>query len=362
MSPMPGQLRVNCTLPRGAARSAVDLALDQAVMTTTRAYTPTFDRVPVPVRYRASGAIQAWTAARRAAGRSGERLTGFLADPSYPPLKLYNHLADFVDRHSTLDFNSGDGRLVAVRGSHSVFAQAFWQRAGEIYEPTSAMHQILDMTDIDESVPLRFVQPSKPAICIVPPASSRAALGGVEAIGIFSHAGDEGGSRGRHLTFVAWSRVDIPQPVDGLEVLHVAVDNEDESIGAVLGRAMRNPALFEHSALPQEECLQRWRATLAYVVKLLLFLALDSTEVLHERPYSTAARVFPGLGRKKREARLAEVDQLYDRFVVGPAALTGELEAARDAHDVAAHWRRPHFKTQPHGPNNSLRKLVVGAD
>jgi hypothetical protein len=68
--------------------------------------------------------------------------------------------------------------------------------------------------------------------------------------------------------------------------------------------------------------------------------------------------MFPGLGRKKREARLAEVDQLYDRFVVGSSALLSELDAARDGHEIAAHWRRPHFKTQPHGPNNSLRKLV----
>jgi hypothetical protein len=88
---------------------------------------------------------------------------------------------------------------------------------------------------------------------------------------------------------------------------------------------------------------------------------LDNRQITHERPYSTAPRVFPGLGKRKRDERLALVETLYDRYVVGPAVLSADLAANSDgdsSHGVSAHWRRGHFRFQPHGPHNSLRKLM----
>jgi hypothetical protein len=53
---------------------------------------------------------------------------------------------------------------------------------------------------------------------------------------------------------------------------------------------------------------------------------------------------------------------LYDRYIVGPAVLDAEAARSTQADgengEVRGHWRRAHFRMQPHGPNSSLRKLA----
>ncbi|WP_330954983.1 hypothetical protein [Burkholderia thailandensis] len=55
---------------------------------------------------------------------------------------------------------------------------------------------------------------------------------------------------------------------------------------------------------------------------------------------------------------------MYDRHIVGPAVLDWEpigaegSEAGVTHHEKSPHWRRPHFKMQPHGPQSSLRKVI----
>jgi hypothetical protein len=49
----------------------------------------------------------------------------------------------------------------------------------------------------------------------------------------------------------------------------------------------------------------------------------------------------------------------YDGIVVGPAALTSPAGSGTPGtHAVAPHWRRGHFRMQPHGQGNQLRKLI----
>uniref|UniRef100_UPI003BEEE31C hypothetical protein n=1 Tax=Burkholderia arboris TaxID=488730 RepID=UPI003BEEE31C len=101
---------------------------------------------------------------------------------------------------------------------------------------------------------------------------------------------------------------------------------------------------------------------LGYVAKLLLYLKLPDARIETDLAYSRAPRQFKGLG--KRRERLAQIEQLYDRHIVGPAVLDSELsgagsgEAGSAHHEKRAHWGRPHFKTQPYGPQSSLRKVI----
>ena len=44
---------------------------------------------------------------------------------------------------------------------------------------------------------------------------------------------------------------------------------------------------------------------------------------------------------------------LFDRTPQSHGAATG------GGHTVRGHWRRGHMRMQPHGPKNSLRKLIV---
>jgi hypothetical protein len=69
------------------------------------------------------------------------------------------------------------------------------------------------------------------------------------------------------------------------------------------------------------------------------------------------------LGRRKREAQIQQVEQLYDRYIVGPESLAEMLGDRLDVggaggHELLAHWRRGHFRLQPHGPRSWLRKVL----
>ena len=102
---------------------------------------------------------------------------------------------------------------------------------------------------------------------------------------------------------------------------------------------------------------------LEYVAKVLLYMRLGAAQVREYTPYSTAPRVFPGLGRRKREERLAQLEQLYDRYIVGPTTwaeteLGTEGNQLTAGHELPPHWRRGHFRQQMHGPRGSLRKLM----
>ncbi|MDJ1167692.1 hypothetical protein QHI69_37880 (plasmid) [Burkholderia gladioli pv. gladioli] len=111
-----------------------------------------------------------------------------------------------------------------------------------------------------------------------------------------------------------------------------------------------------------ERSMQVWRRVLDYTIKMLLYLATGEAQVIHDRAYSDASRNLGGLGKRRRAERLAQIELLYDRHVVGPPVLDElrhEPSSGHDAHrEVRGHWRRPHFKMQPHGPQRSLRKLV----
>ena len=110
-----------------------------------------------------------------------------------------------------------------------------------------------------------------------------------------------------------------------------------------------------------------WKQRLDYVTKTLLYLRSDGAELRHFQPYSSAPKEFPGLGRRKREEKLAEVEQLYDRYIVGPTSLdgfniAGHGERLTPGQELPPHWRRRgHFRLQPHGPQSSLRKVIFVA-
>ncbi|HEJ2443377.1 TPA: hypothetical protein SLZ45_004938 [Burkholderia multivorans] len=91
---------------------------------------------------------------------------------------------------------------------------------------------------------------------------------------------------------------------------------------------------------------------------------MPDAQVVADRAYSSAPRDVSGLGQRKRKERLALIEHLYDRHIVGPAVLDwehgvhAEADSGAPHHEKRGHWRRPHFKMQPHGPNSSLRKVI----
>lgn len=342
---------------RSQAERDFDLLVGDALERTQDAGEAWCVGLPVPVRYRAAGAVRAWEVARRAAGRAGSALTAALSDVRQPPTQLFELVVDFITDLTSLDMSGHNGeRLTHLCGS-SAYWQAFWLRGGALYEPTPALHRMLDVTDVAENMPLRMIRPPLPAMCIVPIHSGGSGVERFDAVTVFSHAiPNESGSAKRGVTLVVQvgQRVDVQIFVidDGCD--DTAMQAMDDSIAQVRARG-------DLDAQELDRVAARVHHALEYTIKVLLYLAVDDAQCVQELPYSAAPKSFPGLGKRKREMRLAEVENLYDRYLIGPTVLADELPGMTDSsagHSVSAHWRRGHFRLQPHGPQASLRKVM----
>jgi hypothetical protein len=265
--------------------------------------------------------------------------------------------AQFIDQHFTKDTREGfwrAGKALSVNGSYWL---AFGLRHGALYEPTAALHRLLEATDVGPDIPLRLILPPAPALCIVPPPSVRDAPDGFRSVTVFDSPVPSGpGAPPRCLTFI----IETARRTD---TLTVAVHGGDETMAEGFALACERITFLLSKSQDldvEQECRIALRQ-LTYVAKLLLYMSLDAAAVRLDRAYTDADRSFSGLGRRKREQRQAQIELLYDRYVVGPAVLADGAASSAGDHagtEVSAHWRRGHFRMQTHGPQSSLRKLM----
>ncbi|WP_051888879.1 hypothetical protein [Caballeronia sordidicola] len=337
--------------------SPIGMAIRESMITSIQAMEHHFDLLPIPVRYRASGAIDAWTAVRRLAGREGAKFSAALADPRGEVMDLSRHLCELV-RHCLGEPPPDEAEHeFADIYTRSAFSQAFWLRRGALYEPTAALHRLLEVSDIASDVPLSLLRLPAPAICIVPEPALRDHPNGFKAVMVFEHCAPCGWEEhARWLTFCVWPHEDDPYPKLHVQSLSLYAGADSGSVEKALSHVCERYSL-------EGEALASWQRVLDYVVKVLLYLSLDVSPVIHERPYSTAPRKPAALGKRKRLEQHVARESLYDRYVVGPAALPERSEPSGSSEgsdrETRAHWRRGHFRMQAHGPAAARRKLIL---
>ncbi len=342
-------------------------ALELAIARTLDAWLPAYRHLPVPVRFRASGALHAW---QRHLEEGGETRIARHA--------LSNALVPVMDAQRCLrvaitpQVHIHPGAVQALSpmfGALMRFSSellCFWLRDGALYEPTLPLGTLLGGSDIAQDLPMQLVRLPCASLCLVPPWQQRHHCAGASAIFVFEHAaGAEQAPARRTLTVLAcWPSADGIRTDECV----IAVHDESESLNDALARVTaatttRLQTAGFSDARSLQEAQAQWQQMLDYTVKVLLYLGLDASAVRALRPYTAAPRVFPGLGRRKRDAKLAEVEQLYDRYIVGPEFLqelgvAAGSDASSKGHELSAHWRRGHFRSQPYGPQASLRKVA----
>lgn len=342
---------------RTAPHSAVDAAVRHAIELSFKTTDAPIIGLPPPVRLRACGALQAWTQARQIAGPAGRVLEARLKDTAVPPLGLLVEHQQFIEEHCSFEFDDPFAKVMLRHSVLTLYRQAFWARDGALYEPTPALHRLLEHADVAHDVPIDLIRLPAPAVCIVPSPTVRDAEQGFQAMMVFEHAppADSTGLQ-RCLTFVLHGQ-------RGDEAVVLGIRDATQSLPEAFHDALSH-FTFSRSTNPQvqtDDLYGTWCRHLDYVVKVLLYAELHGQQVNEQRTYSNASRTFPGLGKRKRELRMAEVEQLYDRYIVGPLVLAEPtLAHAGDegGSTVAPHWRRGHFRLQPHGPRASLRKVM----
>lgn len=338
--------------PLTMLRRLIETAMQKTVQSDNMLYS----RLPVPVRYRATGAIDAWRQVRQAAGASGEDLSRRLRLYPIPP--LVENFPLYVKSWARQEISEIAGPDAVSHANRSLVWQAFSACEGALYEPTPALHRLLDAAYIADDVPVGLITLPARAVCIIPDPSWWGRQGGIEAIALFRHDLDSDSTPHPSISCVTWTHYGGSERNVRMDVLQMSLTDPDKTIK----RMFDDGDQFESDATAAAKSREHWERVLDYVIKMLLYLTVRDAHIVHERAYTDAPRIFSGLGKRKRAERLAEIEHLYDRHIIGPAILDREAIASLpkdgDAHEVRGHWRRPHFRMQPHGTHSSLRKLV----
>ncbi|MCK4125279.1 hypothetical protein HFK83_23275 [Ralstonia pseudosolanacearum] len=340
--------------PQDSLLALVESAIEKSIRSEDDVYA----RLPIPVRYRASGAIEAWKQVRQAAGNSGAEFSRLLVEEEIA--RLLGQFEGCVRTWTGKPLSAitdASGEWHAIR---SVAWQAFSASEGALYEPTPAMHRLLDATYIADDVPVGMIRLPANMLCIVPDPSWWGHDGGIEAITIFRNELGAEGQRYGLLSFIAWTHHRQRQH-RSTKVLQLSLADPQRTIRAFLEEIAQQEGEVG-AASGVQSARKYWGQVLDYAIKMLLYLTVRDAQVVNDRAYTDAPRGFSGLGKRKRAERLAEIELLYDRHIVGPAILDVELSSGVSSdgthREVRGHWRRPHFKMQPHGPHSSLRKLA----
>ncbi|HBP6126805.1 hypothetical protein ACIUYH_08705 [Pseudomonas aeruginosa] len=322
-----------------------------------------YARLPVHVRYRVTGALAAWQALQK------ERMhqvsdPSIVPDPKRSPItKLVRDSVAFTQLALPNGLPARSSEYLASEAAQSAVWASFEERGGQFYEPSLALHRLLGEAYIADDVPIGALSLPMDTLCIIPESSTRAKEDTPQAIVLFRN--------GAQLSCAAWSREKIlgRVPIYSFNVIEFPLGEPDRTIRNLLLDVHAQQAAADDTLVvsPSRAASSRqfWRQTLDYAIKVLLYLTVRDAHVVPHREYSEAPRKvldLKGLGKRRRAERLEVIEQLYDRYVVGPAILDEELAHSMPpdtpSREVRSHWRRPHFKMQRCGPKGRLRKLV----
>jgi hypothetical protein len=325
----------------------------------------------VPVAFRAAGAWTAWEqvfSALKTFGPARAALADTTVSTTVATRAFMAALTQYISFKS-----HGMERVGLIQEVCDLSADllAFWLRKGTLYEPTVPLGHLLHGVDICEQMPAKWLAPPLPAVCIVPALEQRLNCSGVSSLLVFTHrelapdvdAPGVSQNPGLAVSVVAF------RPVDrGFRKDHVTLPISDPGLGVLTALehafawSSAKPLLPGYEPSADQSAIMDWRRVLGFVAKVLLYLQLDDAVVEEQRLHSNAPRSFAGLGKRRREARRAEIEQLYDRYLVGPLTASdwaGANAAGLDGFGrLTPHWRRGHLRMQAHGPHMTLRKPI----
>ena|GEM_PF-1502312 len=318
---------------------------------------------PYPVQFRSQGAIDAWT---RALGKS--EVWQRWQDPSTLCWQIRQEVLRQLERVESLAPVAGemaqvvadDQRRLAVEISTNL---KYHLNRGMVIEATAALETLLTNSDVDLSLPMSMVVPpyqaqylrfGEVAMRYLKVPASQAPDRCFDGVFCFltPHAATcASGTTSWTLELVFASK--RQDRYSGYVSLLGETDRGSTTVGEWL-----SGVLLAVNRQSEGEFHQPMHAAVSYVVRVFLYMALAQARVVKHTEYDDALQRAAGLGNRKRAKLLQRSASLYNSILVGPESLPSTAAAGGTGHGVAAHWRRGHFRMQPHGAGNQQRKLV----
>lgn len=101
------------------------------------------------------------------------------------------------------------------------------------------------------------------------------------------------------------------------------------------------------------------RNAVFHATKVLLYLNSVEARTHPLREWSDLQQVLERVGNAKRSKIERRMAKAYDRVVVGPESFPDDsIAQSDDRRGPSAHWRRGHYRRQPHGAGRADRKLI----
>ncbi len=320
------------------------------------AFTPS--AYPHPVGGRNFGLVpawQRWTAYLEGKTDSRSSADQLIADPRYrfdQSAKLIKEAISVDPVWKRMVFNAGPGQAPDMGAELAAAQLMFWRRQHALIELTPALQLLLARSDLGDDIPVDLLRPPMPACYVrfgddmqqaaLLPRREGFTYTRIDGVYVFDtmFAGERG------LALIAIYDVG-DHPGLGLSGINVIIGDEREPLVHVMGgisAKIGNEQRLHHQAVAQ------------MCTKVFLYWNVEQARRVEESPYTEAMQQLVRLGPKKAAKLRRRVDHLYDRILLGPLTLPDHAHGARG--EVSAHWRRGHFRMQPHGPQRSLRKVI----
>jgi hypothetical protein len=311
-----------------------------------------------PVQARNSGILPAWIAWMQNVGGE-EYATGWKELFENHRRRFFQNVANFEEEvvHDPA-IQRGEVNIGSSQGQNigpfvmSVAPLMFWIRPNVIIEATNALEDLLVHSDLGDDLPIGLVRPPFPA-CYIPFGKTfrevlgdkRRGLSGIatklQGVYVFTAGREED----RALSFVLIEEIE-GQPLLAASDVDLIIRDEEQSIHQIIANACRQDG----------QSTSFYETIVQLCTKNFLYMNLSQTVQLDDPSYTLALRQLKNYGPKKLAKRSRQIAHLYDRIVLGPQTL---MQHATDEHgEVSPHMRRGHFRLQPHGPQQSLRKVI----
>jgi hypothetical protein len=318
---------------------------------------------PYPIQFRNQGAIDAWT---RALGNT--EVWRRWQDPGTLCWQIRQEVLQQLERVQSLSPECGEMALVVADDQRRLAVEIstnlkYHLNKGMVIETTAALEALLTNSDVDLSLPMSMVAPPYRAQYLrfgdvamrylnVP--ASQALERCFDGVFCFltQHAATcASGTNCWTLELVFVSK--RQDRYSGYVSLLGETDRGRTTVGEWL-----SGVLLAVTRQSEVEFHRPMHAAVSYVVRVFLYMALAQARVVKHAEYDKALRRAAGLGNRKRAKLLQKSASLYNSILVGPESLPSTAVAGGGGHGVTAHWRRGHFRMQPHGTGNQQRKLV----
>lgn len=325
--------------------------------------------LPFPVQFRREGALDAWRKALCATPdgvaiwqgwAKAERTSYEIRQEILAYLHNYRNYAD-------TDPQAHTWQTVAKHWSQACSTNLLFElHKGTVIEATPALETLLAHSDIDLALPMSMVVPPFAAqyvrfgpeasklLPLLMPEQPDVAFDGVFCFLSTPPKDAAGNVRG------GWLELIFIVKVCGRFEGQVSLSGSIDSGYVTFNDWFRD--CMAHSGVGLRSRPEVMSSFVSYVVKIFLYLTLKDARRVSHAEFSEMQHRAKCVGPKKKARLAKKLAALYDGIVVGPAALPSAVRSATpSAHAVAPHWRRGHFRMQPHGQGRQLRKLIFVA-